>query len=410
MDRRKFLSSSLLASGLMINPNEIFSEAYRKENLKKFPRQLEYNMDGDWKEFHLTVDIDVHEPAYGMKYHTLLFNNQLPGPEIRVNKGDKVRVYFHNNTILNHTIHWHGLHTPWRMDGVPFVNQFPVMPNNTFVYEFVAEPTGTHFYHCHWGTVMHMQAGMYGSFIIEDPDDPIKKRFPYDREYVMVYSAHDVNFIREEMNRMLYRMKERSYLMKNGRYNSERWDTFDSIEDFENAVNKGYKPPYLVNRRAPADLPQPNWFTINGKSYPYAPELFIKEGEKIRVRLINAGNVAYYLHLHGHDFWQVADDGRPLPDPNQANTIPLMPGKTNDIIIEGNNRGIWTFHDHDTRKVTNNGVYPGGTLTTLVYEDLPPEERDVVKYSGNINLKKMAEQGHKLPFDGGTLPKYPLDE
>jgi len=296
------------------------------------------------------------------------------------------------------------------MDGVPFVNQLPVMPDNTFVYEFVAEPGGTHFYHCHWGTVMHMQAGMYGSLIVEEDDDPIKKRFPYDREYVLVYSAHDVNFIRDEMNRMLYRMKERTYLMKNGRYDSERWGIFDSLDDFEEAVKNGYKPPYVTSRRAPAELPDPNWFTINGKSYPFTPNLYIREGENIRVRLINAGNEPYFLHLHGHDFWQVADDGIALSNPFQQNTIPLMPGKTNDIIIQGTNRGIWTFHDHDTKKVTNNGIYPGGTLTTLVYEDLPEEERDIVAYSGNLNLKKMASKGHKLPFNGGKLPKYPLDE
>ncbi|BDD11133.1 hypothetical protein FUAX_35650 [Fulvitalea axinellae] len=410
MDRRTFLSKSALASGLFLLPDDLLSKSFKKKNAEKFPEKLSYTMNGDWKEFQLSVGIDIHEPALGMQYHTLLFNGTLPGPEIRVNKGDKVRVIFKNDTPMNHTIHWHGLHTPWRMDGVPFVNQLPVMPGNTFVYEFVAEPTGTHFYHCHWGTVMHMQAGMYGSFIIDDPDDPVKKQFPYDREYVMVYSAHDVNFIRNEMNRMLGRMKERTYLMRNGRYNQERWSTFDSLEEFEKAVDKGFDPPYVRNRRAPAELPDPNWFTINGKSYPYAPQLYIKEGERIRVRLINAGNVPYYLHLHGHDFWQVADDGRPLPAPYQANTIPLMPGKTNDIIIEGNNRGIWTFHDHDTRKVTNNGIYPGGTLTTLVYEDLPAEERDIIAYTGNQNLKKMAEKGHKIPFNGGSLPKFPLDE
>ena len=84
------------------------------------------------------------------------------------------------------------------------------------------------------------------------------------------------------------------------------------------------------------------------------------------------------------------DDGLPLPQPWQRNTVSLTPGKTYDIIIKGDNRGIWTFHDHDTRRVTNNGLYPGGNLLALVYEDLPKEETSVGKM--------------------GYLPKIALDE
>jgi len=348
------------------------------------------------KVFRLFIDIFQHEVVLGFKFHTLAFNNQIPGPEIRVNRGDKVRVIFKNKTELNHTIHWHGLHVPWRMDGVPYVTQMPVMPGQEFVYEFVAEPYGTHFYHCHWGTLLHMQSGMYGSFIVEDPDDPIRKQFPYDREYTLVYSAHDSNFIREELNAMLERMKERMYLMKNGRFDKKRFAVFDTKEEFIQAVNEGYLPPYVVSRRSRAELPQPNWFTVNGKSYPMTPNLYIKTGENIRVRLINAGTEEHYLHLHGHDFWQVCDDGLPVPQPWQRNTLRLSPGKTLDIIIEGKNRGIWTFHDHDTRRVTNNGLYPGGNLLALVYEDLPAEETKL-----GMMAKKMGLQ---------SLPIVALDE
>ena len=73
-----------------------------------------------------------------------------------------------------------------------------------------------------------------------------------------------------------------------------------------------------------------------------------------------------------------------------------------DIIIEGKNRGIWTFHDHDTRRVTNNGLYPGGNLMALVYEDLPMEERMVGQMAGmKMDMKDMK---------GNMLPKVALDE
>ena len=389
MNRRTFLqSTAVLSAAAAMGKNLLAAEA-KAANASRFPQALRPEMDGDVKVFRLYIDIHQQEFVPAFRIHTLAFNDQVPGPEIRVRYGDKVRVFFQNRTELNHTIHWHGLHVPWRMDGVPYVTQMPVMPGQEFVYEFTAEPAGTHFYHCHWGTLLHMQAGMYGSFIIEDADDPIRRNFPYSREYTLIYSAHDVNFLREELNSMLERMKERMYLMKQGRFDKERFAVFDSKEEFMEAVKNGYLPPYVVNRRAPDELPNPNWFTVNGKSYPMTPNLYIKQGEVIRVRLINAGTEEHYLHLHGHDFRVVADDGLPVPQPWQCNTIRLSPGKTADIIIEGKNRGIWTFHDHDTRRVTNNGLYPGGNLLALVYEDLPPEETELNMMAKKMGLKNL---------------------
>ncbi len=396
MNRREFLKTTTLLSAAMLMPNYLLSEEAQEANRTRFPEPLTPKIDGDVKEFHLFIDILQHEVVPGFKFHTLAFNNQIPGPEIRVQQGDKVRVIFKNKTELNHTIHWHGLHVPWRMDGVPYVTQMPVMPGQEFVYEFTAEPYGTHFYHCHWGTLLHMQSGMFGSFIVENMEDPIQKQFPYDREYTLIYSAHDSNFIRNELNAMLERMKERMYLMKTGRFDKKRFAVFNTKEEFIEAVEQGYMPPYVLSRRSRADLPQPNWFTVNGKSYPMTPNLYIRTGERIRVRLINAGQLEHYLHLHGHDFWLVADDGLPLPQPWQMNTMRLSPGKTADIIIEGKNRGIWTFHDHDTSRVTNNGLYPGGNLLALVYEDLPPEETEL-----NMMAKKMGLT---------NLPNVALDE
>ncbi len=399
MQRRQFITYSLAAmSAATFLPEVLLAETTRKANKERFASALKPTMVGGVKEFTLYVDFHEQEFAPGMSIHTLAFNDQVPGPELRVNVGDRVRVKFENRTELNHTIHWHGLYVPWRMDGVPYVTQMPVMPGQTFTYEFEAKPYGTHFYHCHWGTLLHMQAGMYGALIVENPHDPIRKQFPYEREYTLIYSAHDVDFLRSELNTMLERMKERRYLMANGRFDSERFALFDTKSDLQRAINGGYQPPYVTNRRTRAELPEPNWFTVNGSSYPSTPNLYINSGENIRVRLVNAGTEEHYLHLHGHDFWMVCNDGIPLENPQQMNTIRLSPGKTNDIVIEGTNRGIWTFHDHDTRRVTNNGLYPGGNLLALVYEDLPQEERVVGGMSkGDMKMKSM-------------LPKVALDE
>lgn len=406
MNRKDFLKySGFLGASMALNPGQVLAlqnHAHHQDGAKlpatnQSIKPLSFQKKGKWKEFELYIDIIEHELAPGMRIDTLAFNSQIPGPEIRVEEGDFVRVKFKNKTTLNHTIHWHGMHVPWRMDGVPYVTQMPVMPKQEFIYEFEAKPYGTHFYHCHWGTLLHMQSGMYGSLIVEPKQDHLKHQFNYQREFTLIYSALDSNFVRTEMNAMLGRMKERRYLMMNGRFDKERFNLFDSADDLKSHMQTGYQPPYVNNRRTEASLPQPNWFTVNGKAYPLTPSLLIKEGETIRVRLINAGTENHHLHLHGHDFWMVADDGLNLPQPWQRNTVSLSPGKTYDIMIEGKNRGIWTFHDHDTRRVTNNGLYPGGNLMVLLYEDLPAEELEVV-----MNMGDMQHRTH--------LPKIALDE
>lgn len=115
--------------------------------------------------------------------------------------------------------------------------------------------------------------------------------------------------------------------------------------------------------------PDFNFFMINGKSYPMTDELHIRSGENIRIRLIGAGAMPHYMHLHGHDFWQVAQDGAPLASPLRLNTVPVFPGSTVDIIVQGTNPGMWHFHDHSDIATTNNGLFPGGMMTMLMYED-----------------------------------------
>jgi FtsP/CotA-like multicopper oxidase with cupredoxin domain len=135
------------------------------------------------------------------------------------------------------------------------------------------------------------------------------------------------------------------------------------------AVKSGYIPPYAASLRGKSSAPNFNYFLINGKSYPMTDELMIRSGENIRVRLIGAGAMPHFMHLHGHDFWHVAQDGSPLSCPLRLNTIPIFPGTTSDIIIQGTNPGMWHFHDHSDLATTNNGIFPGGMMTMLMYED-----------------------------------------
>ena len=77
------------------------------------------------------------------------FNDHLPGPEIRVRQGERLRIVFENGLREDTTVHWHGLRIPNAMDGVPHLTQRPVGPGESFVYEFDAVDAGTFWYHPH---------------------------------------------------------------------------------------------------------------------------------------------------------------------------------------------------------------------------------------------------------------------
>src|SRR3954454_18165216 len=81
------------------------------------------------------------------------YNGQLPGPLLRLKEGARARIRVENRLPVPTSIHWHGfrqLGTP-TMDGVEGVSREPIAPGESFVYDFVAEPAGTHWYHSHVG-------------------------------------------------------------------------------------------------------------------------------------------------------------------------------------------------------------------------------------------------------------------
>ena len=320
-----------------------------------------------YKKFALELKVVQREIAPGVVVHMMAYNGQVPGPTIRVNEGDWVWVDFTNASDEMHTIHWHGMIVDYRHDGVPYLTQDPVMRGEKYAYVFQAKPYGTHFYHCHFGTLMHMQAGMYGAIIVESADDPIRKRYPYTEDYVLILSSIDTVFVRTQMNSMFARMKQRDALGK--RLDLPTQNRHSSLAALVKAIKGGYVPPYARARAAPPD-PRPDYFLINGRAYPATEPIMVKEGEWTRIRYVNVGNVQFNMHLHGHDFFHVCTDGAPLPNAVRMNTLPIAPGRSEDIVFLADNPGFWALHDHDVTHTSNNGVYPGGAMTDVEYRGL----------------------------------------
>jgi FtsP/CotA-like multicopper oxidase with cupredoxin domain/plastocyanin len=113
------------------------------------------------------------------------YNGQVPGPVLRVQEGDRMRVNFTNELPEPTVMHFHGNRLPNAMDGVPDVTQPVVAPGETYSYEFVAEPAGTFIYHTHHNSAVQEPKGLYGMFLIEPKDGP---RVQADKEVIQVLS------------------------------------------------------------------------------------------------------------------------------------------------------------------------------------------------------------------------------
>jgi manganese oxidase len=142
---------------------------------------LEPRMEDGVKVFDRMAMSLAWEVAPGQTVTAWAYNGQVPGPQLRVRQGDRVRVVLTNHLPEPTTIHWHGVTVPNAMDGVPYVTQDPVMPGGTFTYEFtVVDGPGTYLYHSHFDSAEQVGRGLYGAFVVE-PDRP-----EWDVEYTQI--------------------------------------------------------------------------------------------------------------------------------------------------------------------------------------------------------------------------------
>src|SRR5690606_6763841 len=136
------------------------------------------------KQFDLTTSIVDWELEPGKFVEAWTYNGQVPGPTIKVNTGDKVRVVLHNELPESTAIHWHGILVPNAMDGVPDITQPPVKPGESFVYEFVARETAVGMYHSHHNSAKQVSNGLAGAFLVDPLPMPDGK--PVDTEYTLM--------------------------------------------------------------------------------------------------------------------------------------------------------------------------------------------------------------------------------
>ena len=283
-------------------------------------RQPEARLEGGVKVYELEAAVTRWNILPNIRVAAYAFNGQVPGPRIRITQGDRVRFVVRNSLPEPMTVHWHGLILPNAMDGPAEITQAPIAPGSSFTYEFTTQQAGTFFYHSHANADRQQGLGLYGALII-DPRQP--QRLQYDRELVV---------------------QLQEWLFKNG-----------------------YTFPAM-----PMDGMQPNFFTINGKSYPSTETVRLRVGERLLVRFIGSqSGFVHPMHIHGGPFTIVGTDGDPVPDGARVlkDTVNVGPGERYDVIWQAREPGRWLLHCHINHHTTNDNTEDQGAGgLTLILE------------------------------------------
>jgi CopA family copper-resistance protein len=255
-------------------------------------------------------------------------NGSVPGPLIRLKEGQDVLIRVKNELNEDTSIHWHGILPPFQMDGVPGVSFDGIKPGTTFEYRYRLNQNGTYWYHSH--SKLQEQFGHYGPLIVDPAgQDPVE----YDREYPIVLS----DFTLEDP----YEVLENNIKME-GYYNYQRRDVGEFLSDvkkygFSNAMEDyldwgrmrmsatdlldvtGATYTYLMNGHGPAS----NWNAL------------FKQGEKVRLRFINAGagTTAFDVRIPGLEMTVVHVDGQDV-EPVPVDEFRIGIAETYDVIVE----------------------------------------------------------------------------
>ncbi|MEQ8658831.1 MAG: multicopper oxidase family protein [Hyphomicrobiales bacterium] len=318
------------------------------------------------------------------------YNGGLPGPEIRVKRGERVRVNFTNQLEEPTSVHWHGIRIENSMDGVAGLTQRPVMPGESFAYDFVAPDPGTYWYHAHNRSWNQVARGLYGPLIIDEAE------VPFDAD-------HDLTLMIDDWR-----------LVGQGTLDVE---SLGELMDWSHGGRLG------------------NYISVNGK---VAQTLQLKANEPYRLRLINAAN-ARVFEFDPNRFGAkiIGFDGQNLPEPKTLEYAPLLlgPAQRVDLLVtptedfaletfvEGRAYPITRFEVTGNRQTV--APIPTLTASTLPEPDLANARRVRVEMQGGamggrvdmtfqgrpVTRQVMQDHGQMWAFNGvANLTDDPMFE
>jgi FtsP/CotA-like multicopper oxidase with cupredoxin domain len=255
----------------------------------------------------------------GTVVDTWAFGDTVPGTAFRASAGDRVTVAFRNDLPAATSVHWHGLAIRNDMDGVPGLTTPEVPAGGSFDFDFVVPDAGTHWFHPHSG--LQLDRGLYAPFIVDDPAEP----GGYDAEWVVVLDDW-TDGVGPSPEQILANLQAAggSAAASGGMGGMDHSGMGGMTGRMTGMGGMGGTdggdvtyPLYLVNGRASTD---PDVLTA-------------KPGQRVRLRIINAGaDTIFTVALAGHQLSVTHTDGYPVV-PTTVSALRIGMGERYDVTV-----------------------------------------------------------------------------
>ncbi|MGW3958513.1 multicopper oxidase family protein [Amycolatopsis sp. NPDC005003] len=248
----------------------------------------------------------------GVPVRTWSFGS-LPGKEIRLKRGEVLQAKLSNRLPQPTTIHWHGLALRNDMDGVPDLTQPAIAAGGDFTYEFTVPEAGTFWFHPHVG--VQLDRGLYAPLVVEDPAEG----GDYDTELVIVLDDW-LDGTGTDPDAVLANLKQNGMNM-------------GGMPDMPGMGHMSGMPKSDLLGGDAGDVTYPH-FLANGRTATAPASFAAKPGQRIRLRLINAGaDTAFRIGVPGVPLRVTHTDGFPATASGDAEAVLLGMGERIDAVI-----------------------------------------------------------------------------
>jgi CopA family copper-resistance protein len=291
-----------------------------------------YIVPGKTVRYDLYVN-DTLVKFTGRNKKAIAINGSIPAPTLVFTEGDTAEIYLHNMLKEETSLHWHGVILPNQADGVPFLTTKKVGPGETHLYKFKVVQNGTYWYHSH--SALQEQSGMYGALLFRTREEAMRdmsmndtamsmppKNNLYDKEYIVVLSEWaDENPM--QIQRRL-RTANDWFSIKKG-----------STQSYAEAIKEGQFKTKLTNewkRMKAMDVSDVFYdkFLLNGRPVFNAPEF--KAGDKIKLKVVNAGASSYFWLGYAGKITVIGNDGNDMV-PVEVDRLIIAPAETYDLVV-----------------------------------------------------------------------------
>ncbi len=312
--------------------------------------------------FDLTGE-SVELPIMGGKtYNAMTFNQQVPGPTLRVTQGDVVKMTL---TIPTDEVTGHGndMHAS-QISAAAFDS---INPGESKTFCYIAQIPGVYKYHCSGvhllGMDQHVLSGMYGIAIV-DPLNGYKKLMTENTAVEGGKVVKDRTF--HSADALEFQLQyNQLYLTDEGNYDGSAMFMHHNTATVVNGIQFGYVPNETHNELILGD-PNKNIFVAQpwnsaDLKHMQSQLLFVEVGQHVRFFIENQGNEPVFWHIVGEIIDRVTQGNRVQA---QGTETWLLGGSQNMIAeFVFDEPGVYAPVNHDYA-----AIYTGGA-TVIVAGD-----------------------------------------